>query len=28
LALATSVVQLAGYGLGLLWELVVKWSKG
>jgi hypothetical protein len=28
LALATSVVQLAGYGLGLLWELVVKWTKG
>jgi glycosyltransferase involved in cell wall biosynthesis len=28
MALATSSVQLAGYGLGLLWELVVKWSKG
>jgi len=28
LALATSLVQLSGYGLGLLWELVVKWSKG
>ena len=28
LALATSVVQLAGYGLGLLWELFVKWTKG
>ena len=28
LALATSLVQLAGYGLGLLWELVVKWTKG
>ena len=28
MALVTSLVQLAGYGLGLLWELVVKWSKG
>ncbi len=28
LALVTSLVQLAGYGLGLLWELVVKWTKG
>ena len=28
MALVTSLVQLSGYGLGLLWELVVKWSKG
>ena len=28
MALVTSLVQLSGYGLGLLVELVVKWSKG
>ena len=28
MALVTSLVQLSGYGLGLLWELVVKWTKG
>jgi len=28
LALVTSLVQLSGYGLGLLFELTIKWSKG
>jgi glycosyltransferase involved in cell wall biosynthesis len=28
MALVTSLVQLSGYGLGLVWELVVKWTKG
>ncbi len=28
MSLVTSLVQLSGYGLGLLWELVVKWTKG
>lgn len=28
LALCTSLVQLSGYGMGLLWELVIKWTKG
>ena len=28
MALVTSLVQLSGYGLGFLWELVIKWSKG
>jgi GT2 family glycosyltransferase len=28
MALVTSLVQLSGYGLGLLWELLVKWTKG
>jgi len=28
LSLGTSLVQLSGYGLGLLLELLIKWSKG
>lgn len=28
LALCTSLVQLSGYGLGLLWELAIKWTRG
>jgi glycosyltransferase involved in cell wall biosynthesis len=28
LALGTSLVQLSGYGMGLLLELAIKWSKG
>jgi glycosyltransferase involved in cell wall biosynthesis len=28
LALATSLVQLSGYGMGLLIELAIKWSRG
>jgi len=28
LALCTSLIQLSGYGMGLLLELAIKWTKG